>query len=74
MKGVFSMHEKFIEFMKENSLSENTYLSYASDIKLFEKYYEESYGEKLNELIHADVKMYCNYLIKNKRIQFIFNL
>ena len=37
MKGVFSMHEKFIEFMKENSLSENTYLSYASDIKLFEK-------------------------------------
>ena len=59
------MHEKFIEFMKENSLSENTYLSYASDIKLFEKYYEESYGEKLNELIHADVKMYCNYLIKN---------
>lgn len=59
------MQEKFIEFMKEQSLSENTYKSYASDVKIFEKYYEDSYGEELQNLVHADIKMYCSFLLKN---------
>jgi integrase/recombinase XerD len=56
------MNEKFIEFMKDNGLSQNTYNSYATDIKLFEKYYKDSYGEDLKELIHSDIVMYINYL------------
>ena len=59
------MKEKFVEFMKEQGLSENTYNSYATDIRLFKDYYFDSYGEELNKLIHADVKMYANYLYKN---------
>ena len=59
------MEEKFIEYMKNKSLSENTYNSYISDIKIFKKYYIDSYGEELSTLIHGDVKMYCNYLIRN---------
>ena len=59
------MQEKFIEYMKNNGLSENTYNSYASDVKIFKKYYEDSYGEELNTLIHADVSMYSSYLIKH---------
>jgi len=64
MKGVYSMEEKFIEFMKKERLSENTYKSYASDIRIFEKYYMDSYGEELKKLIHADISMYSNYLFK----------
>ena len=35
------MQKKFIEYMKNNGLSENTYNSYASDVKIFKKYYED---------------------------------
>lgn len=59
------MEEKFIEYMKEKGLSENTYNSYARDVKLFNDYYYDSYGEPLEKLIHADVKMYANFLYKN---------
>lgn len=59
------MEEKFIEFMKERRKSENTYNSYLSDIKIFKKYYFDSYGEELKKLIHTDVLMYCNYLRQN---------
>lgn len=41
------MIDKFIEYMKDEGMSENTYLSYARDVKLFEKYYNDSYGEKM---------------------------
>lgn len=59
------MEEKFIDFMKNEGLSENTYNSYASDVKIFKQYYEDSYGEELKELIHADVLMYSSFLKKN---------
>ena len=59
------MIEKFIEFMKQEGLSENTYKSYASDIRIFEKYYFDSYGENLNKLVHTDISMYINYLFKH---------
>lgn len=59
------MEKDFIEFMKDNSLSENTYKSYASDIRLFKKYYKDSYGEELINLIHADVLMYIGFLRQN---------
>lgn len=59
------MIENFIEFMKENRLSENTYNSYANDIKIFEKYYEDSYGEKLTTLIHVDIISYRNYMFNH---------
>lgn len=65
MKGGFLMNEKFIDFMKSEGLSENTYNSYASDIKIFKKYYEDSYGEELTQIIHADVSMYITYLRNN---------
>ena len=58
------MEEKFISFMINNRLSENTYKSYASDIKIFKKYYFDSYGEELSTLVHADIQMYCSYMIK----------
>lgn len=62
-RGVL-MEEKFLNFMKDNGLSENTYNSYLSDIKIFKKYYLDSYGEDLTTLVHADIKMYCSHMIK----------
>lgn len=59
------MNKKFIEFMKNEGLSENTYNSYSSDIKIFKKYYKDSYGEELTQIIHADVSMYITYLKNN---------
>lgn len=56
------MEEEFLNYMKDKGLSENTYKSYLNDIKIFKKYYYDSYGEELTILIHADVKMYCSYL------------
>lgn len=63
---VGKMIEEFIEFMKKDNVSENTYMSYSSDIKLFEQYYEDSYGEKVTHLIHSDIVMYVNYLKRNQ--------
>lgn len=59
------MNEQFIDFMKNEGLSENTYNSYSSDIKMFKKYYNDSYGEELQHLIHADIAMYITYLKNN---------
>lgn len=58
------MEENFIKFMIENRLSENTYKSYANDLKIFKKYYIDSYGEELTTLSHSDISMYINYLRK----------
>lgn len=58
------MEEKFIIFLKDKGLSENTYNSYVRDIKIFKKYYFDSYGEELTTLVHADIKMYSSYMIK----------
>ena len=63
------MKEEFITYMKEKSMSENTYQNYYRDIILFEKYFEDSYGEKLDKLVNADVKMYIEYL-KKKNISY----
>lgn len=58
------MLEGFKEFMEiELRLSENSINSYYSDVKLYEKYYKESYSEELRELVYADVKMYKQYLL-----------
>lgn len=59
------MNEKFITFMEDNGLSENTTSSYASDVRIFKNYYRDSYGEELYTLIHADISMYVSYLRKN---------
>lgn len=56
------MEEKFEEFMKKNRLSDNSQSSYLNDLKIFKKYYLDSYGEELNELIHTDIAMYVNFL------------
>ena len=56
----------FKDFMDiELRLSENSINSYYSDVKLYEKYYKDSYDEELNELVYADVKMYKQYLLNN---------
>lgn len=65
MKGGVFVENEFIDFMKNKRLSENTYNSYANDIKIFKIYYEDSYGEPLVKLVHADIAMYSNYLKKN---------
>ena len=58
------MLEGFKKFMEnELRLSENSINSYYSDVKLYEKYYKESYAEELKELVYADVKMYKQYLL-----------
>lgn len=58
------MLEGFKEFMEiELRLSKNSINSYYSDVKLYEKYYKESYAEELRELVYADVKMYKQYLL-----------
>lgn len=67
------MIEEFIEYMKIEGVSENTYMSYASDVKLFEQYYEDSYGEKVNHLIHSDIVMYVNFLKRNQVSAYTIN-
>ena len=62
MKGVFLVEEKFISYMKDKGLSENSWKSYLNDLRLFKKYYEDSYGEELTNLVHADVSMYSQFL------------
>ena len=62
MKGVFLVEEKFVCYMKDKGLSENSWKSYLSDLKLFKKYYEDSYGDELTNLVHADISMYSQYL------------
>ena len=58
------MLDGFKDFMDiELRLSENSINSYYSDVKLYEKYYNDSYDEELNELVYADVKMYKQYLL-----------
>lgn len=57
------MINKFIEYMKNESMSENTYKSYSNDVKLFQIYYKNSYGEKLETLTHSDISMYKSYLL-----------
>lgn len=59
------MEKDFIEFMKNRGKLENTYGSYYSDIKMFKKYYYDSYNEELKNLIHADILMYINFLRQN---------
>ena len=61
------MDDKFILYLQNNALSENTYLSYARDVKLFKDYYFDSYGTELDKLVHADISMYVQYL-RNKNI------
>lgn len=56
------MLEDFIKYLQENKLSENTYQSYVSDVKMYMKYYEDSYGENLEKLNGADIKTYISYL------------
>lgn len=59
------MLTEFKNYMIENKLSENSYKSYLSDLKQYIKYYEDSYGEKLVELISSDIQTYISYL-KNR--------
>ena len=62
------MLDKFIEYMKNEGIAENTYKSYTSDIKLFQNYYKDSYGEELKTLTHADISMYKSYLLKENMV------
>ena len=62
------MLDKFIEYMKNESMAQNTYESYARDIKLFQNYCEDSYGEELKTLTHADISMYKSYLLKENMV------
>lgn len=57
----------FKEYLEDKRLSQNTIDSYFSDIKIFEEYYKDSYGEDLTILLSADIKMYKQYLL-NKNI------
>lgn len=57
--------EKFILYMKEQNISDNTCNSYANDVKLYKKYYKDSFGEDLTNLIHEDISMYRSYLLKH---------
>ena len=57
--------EKFILYMKEQNISDNTCNSYANDIKLYKKYYKDSFGEDFTNLIHEDISMYRSYLLKH---------
>lgn len=60
------MLDGFKDFLdSELRLSENSISSYYSDVKLYEKYYKDSYDEELNELVYTDVKMYKQYLLNN---------
>ena len=56
------MLEDFKNYMIENKLSENTYKSYILDVKLYIKYYKDSYGEDFEKLNSIDIQSYKSYL------------
>ena len=63
------MLEDFKNYMIENKLSENTYKSYILDVKLYIKYYKDSYGEDFEKLNSIDIQSYKSYLknIENQK-------
>lgn len=67
------MLDKFIEYMKNEGMAQNTYESYARDVKLFQKYYEDSYGEELETLTHSDISMYKSYLLNKNMVASTIN-
>ena len=66
MKWGENMLEDFKNFMIENKLSENTYKSYMLDVKLYIKYYKDSYGEDFEKLNSIDIQSYKSYLKNNE--------
>ena len=67
------MLDKFIEYMKNEGMAQNTYESYVRDVKLFQKYYEDSYGEELETLTHSDISMYKSYLLNKNMVASTIN-
>ena len=61
------MEEKFIEYMKENRLSENTISSYATDVRLFIKYFKDQFDEEVIKIEHIIVTEYIKALTNKKR-------
>lgn len=61
------MEEKFIEYMKENRLSENTISSYATDVRLFIKYFKDQFDEEVIKIEHIIVTEYIKALKNQKR-------
>lgn len=61
------MQEKFIEYMKENRLSENTISSYAADVRLFIKYFKDQFDEDVIKIEHIIVTEYIKALKNQKR-------
>lgn len=61
------MQEKFIEYMKENRLSENTISSYAADVRLFIKYFKDQFDEEVIKIEHIIVTEYIKALKNQKR-------
>ena len=61
------MEERFIEYMKENRLSENTISSYATDVRLFIKYFKDQFDEDVIKIEHIIVTEYIKALKNQKR-------
>lgn len=61
------MEEKFIEYMRENRLSENTISSYAADVRLFIKYFKDQFDEEVIKIEHIIITEYIKALKKQKR-------
>lgn len=59
------MNEKFLCYLIDKGLSENTYKSYISDVAKFQEYYMDSYDEESDEFVRADFLMYISYLVKH---------
>ena len=52
----------FIEYMKENKLSDNTIQSYIYDITVFIKFFKEKYDEEITIVEHIVVREYIKEL------------
>ena len=59
------MLKEFENYLKKQKLSANSISSYIFDLKQYIKYYDDTYGEKLVQLIDTDIQMYVSYL-KNR--------
>lgn len=58
------MIEEFKKYLLNESLSENTYNSYLSDIEKFITYYTNKYDEEFTTLDHPDIVTYVNDMKK----------
>lgn len=61
------MLERFASWLRENGRAAGTLTSYVSNVGLYMRWYKESFGSEMTELLHSNILDYRSYLQNIKR-------